>query len=79
MQKMIDAQLRDMKLYFTQQLANALKPINEEIASLKLELQARNKDIDNLKFEIKEIKSVNKELIAANESLKTRMATKQLP
>ena len=36
MQKMLDAQSRDMKSYFTQQLAIALKPINEEIASLKL-------------------------------------------
>ena len=77
MQKMLDAQSRDMKSYFTQQLAIALKPINEEIASLKLELQARNKDIDNLKSEIEEIKSVNKELIAVNESLKTRMVTSE--
>ena len=77
MQKMLDAQSRDMKSYFTQQLAIALKPINEEIASLKLELPARNKDIDNLKSEIEEIKSVNKELIAVNESLKTRMVTSE--
>ena len=54
MQKMLGAQSRDMELYFTQQFAIALKPINEEIASLKLELQARKKDIDNLKSEIEE-------------------------
>ena len=54
-----------------------MKPINEEIASLKLELQAWSKDINNLKSEIKEIKFVNKELIAANELLKIRMVTSE--
>ena len=77
LQRMLDAQSRHMKLYFAEQLAIALKPLNEDIASLKLELQARNKDIDNLKSEIEEIKSVNKELIAVNESLKTRMVTSE--
>ena len=62
LQRMLDAQSRHMKLYFAEQLAIALKPLNEDIASLKLELQARNKDIDNLKSEIEEVKSVNKEL-----------------
>ena len=52
MQKMLDAQSRGMKLYFAKQLVIVLKPINEDIASLKLELKAQNKDINNLKSEI---------------------------
>ena len=77
LQKMLDAQSRDMKLYFAEQLTIALKPLNEDIASLKSELQARNKEIDNLKSEMEEVKSVNKELVSVTESLKARLVTSE--
>ena len=77
LQRMLDAQSRHMKLYFAEQLAIALKPLNEDIASLKLELQARNKDIDNLNSEIEEVESVNKELVSVTESLKATLVASE--
>ena len=62
----------DLKTYINEQLDVRLKPINDEIASLKLELKQRVADIANLKSEIVDIKSINEQLASANKSLEAR-------
>ena len=71
-QAIIDAQSRDLKTYINEQLDVRLKPINDEIASLKLEQKLRVAEIANLISEIVDIKSVNEQLVSANKSLEAR-------
>ena len=74
-QKIIDAQSRDLKTYINEQLDVRLKPINDEIASLKLELKQKVAEIDHLKSAIVDVKSVNEQLMTANKSLEARLVT----
>ena len=74
-QKIIDAQSRDLKTYINEQLDVRLKPINDEIASLKLELKQKVAEIDHLKSAIVDVKSVNEQLVTANKSLEARLVT----
>ena len=72
-QAIIDAQSRDLKTYINEQLDVHLKPINDEIASLKSELKQKVAEIDNLKSAIVDIKSVNEQLVSANKALEARL------
>ena len=74
-QKIIDAQSRDLKTYINEQLDVRLKPINDEIASLKLELKQKVAEIDHLKSAIVDVKSINEQLVTANKSLEARLVT----
>ena len=76
-QAIIDAQSRDLKTYINEQLDVRLKPINDEITSLKLELKQRVAEIDNLKSAIVEIKSVNDQLVSTNKSLEARLVSSE--
>ena len=51
LQEMLDAQSIQMKIYFAH-----LRPINDEISSLKAELQLKNNAIDKLTFEMELVK-----------------------
>ena len=53
---MLDAQSKEMKIYFSQQFDARLKPINDKISSLKAELQLKNNAIDKLTFEMELVK-----------------------
>ena len=59
LQEMLDTQSREMKLYFSEQFDARLKPINDEISSLKAELQIKNEAIDKLASEMELLKSTN--------------------
>ena len=74
---MLDTQSREMKLYFSEQFDARLKPINDEISSLKAELQIKNEAIDKLASEMELLKSTNDELVAANKSLEAKMSTSE--
>ena len=76
-QAIIDPQSRDLKTYINEQLDVRLKPINDEITSLKLELKQRVAEIDNLKSAIVEIKSVNEQLVSANKALEARLVSSE--
>ena len=75
LQEMLDAQSREMKSYFSEQFEARLKPINDEISSLKAELQLKNEAINKLSSEMEVVKSTNDELVAANKSLEDRIST----
>ena len=75
LQEMLDAQSREMKSYFSEQFEARLKPINDEISSLKAELQLKNEAINKLTSEMEVVKSTNDELVAANKSLEDRIST----
>ena len=51
LQEMLDAQSRDMKKHFDERLA----AVNDDIATLKLELKSKDNDVINLKAEIDSI------------------------
>ena len=72
---MLYAQSREMKIYFSEQFDARLKHINNEISSLKAELQLKNEAIDKLTSEMEVVKSTNDELVAANKSLEDRIST----
>ena len=77
LQEMLDTQSREMKLYFSEQFDARLKPINDEISSLKAELQIKNEAIDKLASEMELLKSTNDELVAANKSLEAKVSTSE--
>ena len=52
LQEKIDAQAKKLKLYFSAQITEQLKPLNEEISFLKSELKSRNEELDKLKTNI---------------------------
>ena len=62
LQNIIDAQTKELKLYFAAQITEQLKPLNEEISSLKSELKCRNEELDKLKTEYAAVKSSNESL-----------------
>ena len=74
---MLDALSKDLKSHFTKQFAIELKPINDEIAALKLELKSKVDVIDNLKADMELIKSANEELVSVNKSLEAKLVSSE--
>ena len=77
LQEMLDALSKDLKSHFTKQFAIELKPINDEIAALKLELKSKVDVIDNLKADMELIKSANEELVSVNKSLEAKLVSSE--
>ena len=70
LKEMFDENTSDLKKHFAEQVAI----LNNEIASLKSELQSRDADITNLKTEVAAIKSINEELASSNKALEEKVA-----
>ena len=71
LQEIIDAKTEKLQLYFSAQITEQLKPLNEEISSLKLELKCINKELDNQKTDYAAVKS-------SNENLRVRVAKMEI-
>ena len=81
LEELLDAQTKkftskfdEFKSYFTDHLQALLKPINEEISSLKSSIDTRDAEINTLKTQIATIQSTNNDLIAANKTLEARLS-----
>ena len=70
LKEMFDEYTSDLKKHFAEQVAI----LNNEIASLKSELQSRDAAMTDLKTEVAAVKSVNDELVSANKALEERIS-----
>ena len=73
MQEMLDRQAKDLKQHFSEQMAATLKPIRDDIAALKIEINMKNDIIETLRNDIQLVKSTNEELTSATKSLEAKL------